>query len=70
MSENVPFWVKIVCVELATDTVVWEKETDYNKQDCRSWLLRTFVWAWTNGKSIEVYNKNDEKLIDKVSANV
>lgn len=66
-TRTIAFWIRIICYDLATEAVVWEKETDLNEMDNRDWLFRTMVWAMTNKKSIEVFNLLDDEKFDMSS---
>lgn len=53
--------ISVVVRDAMTDNVERDSAKDFNDPSIRVWLQKLFVWAFHNGKSVELLNVNDDK---------
>lgn len=60
------FLIKIIIFELATGEIIREHVTDFNDDKCKEFMQNACVWAWSNHKSVEIFNVTDSELAAKL----
>lgn len=58
-----PLMVRVLVHDLATDNTVRELTVDFNDSHKRKWLLRVQIWAFCNGKSVEIMTVEADELM-------
>lgn len=53
--------ISVVVYDVATDSVERDKRVDYNDPSVRVWINKMFVWAFHNGKCVELCNAKDDE---------
>jgi hypothetical protein len=57
-----PLMISVVVRDSVTDKVERDSQKDFNDPSIRVWLEKLFVWAFHNGKSVEVLNSKDDSV--------
>jgi hypothetical protein len=59
-----PLDVIVTVFDLKLSEEIRRHEFNYHSPNRRAWFLKLCVWAWSNGHSVEVFNKADESLAE------
>lgn len=59
-----PLEVVVIVYDLQKDEEIRRHEFNFHNPNRRAWLQKLLVWAWTNGHSVEMYNKSDRDIAE------